>query len=87
MLSYKAFKGMESLLDRVEVWGIGRKHKDSDAVRIGESLKFLSLQDQYHPSGVDSLGAPYLPIMTTSVVANQDALRQWPWVHPRQKMT
>jgi hypothetical protein len=85
MLSYKAFKGVESLLDRVEVWGIGRKHKDSDAVRIGESLKFLSLQNQYHPSGVDSLGAPYLPIMTTSVVANQEALRQWPWVHPRQR--
>jgi hypothetical protein len=71
MLSYKAFKGVESLLDRVEVW-----HKDTDAVRIGESLKFLSLLDQYHPSRVGSLGAPYLSIMTTSVVANQDALRQ-----------
>jgi hypothetical protein len=42
MLPYKAFKSVECLLDRIEVWGVRREHKDCDTVRVGESLKFLS---------------------------------------------
>src|SRR5882762_4725181 len=54
MFPYKGFKGVEGLLDRIEVWGIGREHEDCYTVRIGESLKFLSLLGQHRPNHAGS---------------------------------